>query len=330
MEIKFSFPRYPVDILFCMVLNILLLPLVLLNWEGTLRIIIGLPFILFIPGYTLVFALFPEKKTDHGIDVIERIALSLGLSLAVVPLIGLGLNYTIWGIRLEPVLFSLFFFNMGLGLIGVYRWYHLEHDKRFIIDVSIAFPKGENRLDKALTVILVITIVIAISLLVYAIVTPKTGEQFTEFYLLGPNGLADEYPRNLTVGEKANLIVGIINHEGKRMDYRVEVWLINQSYEYNSTTKENETIYYHMWYMDTLTVSLDNIPIDVEAEWTPQWEENFSFSINHTGNYKLAFLLYNDTLNQTYSKDIDYQDIAESKVDSAYRSLHIWVYVTER
>ena len=109
MKLKFSFPNYPIDIIICMIWSLILLPIALLDIEGAIRIILGLPFILFIPGYILVFSLFPEKKTDHGIDIIERIALSLGLSLAVVPLIGLGLNYTIWGIRLEPILFSLFF-----------------------------------------------------------------------------------------------------------------------------------------------------------------------------------------------------------------------------
>ena len=73
-----------------MIWSIILLPIVLLRIDDTLRIIIGLPFILFIPGYILVFALFPTKKS---VDIIERIALSFGLSIAIVPLIGLGLNY---------------------------------------------------------------------------------------------------------------------------------------------------------------------------------------------------------------------------------------------
>ena len=67
------------------------------------RIPLGLVMVLFVPGYTLIAALFPKKADLEGI---ERTALAFGLSIAVVPLIGLGLNYTPWGIRLEPVLFS--------------------------------------------------------------------------------------------------------------------------------------------------------------------------------------------------------------------------------
>ena len=89
---KISFTKYPADIILCMLWSLILLPTALLDVEGIIRVVLGLPFILFIPGYILVFTLFPAKKTDRGIDIIERVALSLGLSIAIVPLIGLGLN----------------------------------------------------------------------------------------------------------------------------------------------------------------------------------------------------------------------------------------------
>jgi len=37
------------------------------------------------------------RHTVEGIDGIERVALSFGLSIAIVPLIGLVLNFTPWG-----------------------------------------------------------------------------------------------------------------------------------------------------------------------------------------------------------------------------------------
>ena len=114
---KISFKNIPIDIVLCMLWSLISIPISLLNVEGILRVILGLPFILFIPGYILIFALFPNKKKDRGIDIIERIALSFGLSIAIVPLIGLGLNYTSWGIRLEPILLSIFIFIIGVGFI---------------------------------------------------------------------------------------------------------------------------------------------------------------------------------------------------------------------
>ena len=35
----------------------------------------------------------------------------------------------------------------------------------------------------------------------YVIITPKEGEKFTEFYILGPNGTASDYPTELKVGK---------------------------------------------------------------------------------------------------------------------------------
>jgi len=324
---KVSFDRYPVDIIVCMLWSTILLPVTLLNVEGTIRIILGLPFILFIPGYILIFALFPGKKTDQGIDIIERIALSFGLSIAVVPLIGLGLNYTEWGIRLEPILLSVFIFIMGIGTIALYRWYITAPDKRFIVSLDISLPKSENKLDRALTIILAIVIIIAMVSLVYVIATPKIGEKFTEFYILGPGDIADKYPRNLIMGENAGVTIGIVNHEYKTVNYTVEIWLINQSMYYNETENENLTVYHNMWFMDSLNTSLPHTDLDIEKEWTPQWEYIYTFNVSRNGSFKLAFLLFTEPT-EKYNHDEDYQDIAEQKINSAYRELHLWIATT--
>lgn len=67
--------------------------------EGPVRYVLGAFYVLFLPGYAAVEALYPR---GDEIGPLERLALSIGLSLAVVPLIGLALNYSPWGIRLEP------------------------------------------------------------------------------------------------------------------------------------------------------------------------------------------------------------------------------------
>ena len=76
-----------------------------------IRYVLGTIFVLWLPGYSFIKALFPEetqtKKASKPLDPIERIALSLGMSLALVPIVGLLLNYTPWGIRLTPIVLSL-------------------------------------------------------------------------------------------------------------------------------------------------------------------------------------------------------------------------------
>jgi len=326
VKMKISFNKFPVDIVLCILWSIILLPIALLDLEGIIRIILGLPFILFIPGYILVFVLFPSRKTDRGIDVIERIALSFGLSLAVVPLIGLGLNYTPWGIRLEPILLSIFAFVTCVGAIGIYRWNKINPDERYIISLDLSLPKSESRLDRTLTVMLAVSIIIAVVSLVYVVVTPKTGEKFTEFYLLGPNSRAEGYPRNLSVGENATVIIGVANHEYQTFGYTIEIWLINQTNDYNELENENETLYHHMWFLDKITTTLKHGEVNIEEPWHPQWEQNYTFNINKDGNFKLAFLLFKTTT-EDYSYDKDYKDTAEEKINSAYRDVNLQINV---
>jgi len=325
---RIRFEKYPIDILFCIAWSIIILPIATLNIEGIVRIVLGLPLILFIPGYVLIFTLYPTIKTDKGIDIIERIALSFGLSIAIVPLIALGLNYTPWGIRLQPLLLSLFIFIIGVGSIAVYRWTKTNTSERFTISLDLSLPKSKNKLDKALTIILVASIIIAVVSLVYVIIAPKAGEKFTEFYLLNTQRRAENYPTNLTLGEEASVIIGIENHEYQPITYTIEVWLINQTIVYNNTTQKNETLYTHAWFMNAVTVKLEYAPVESEAVWKPQWEYNYTFNINQKGEHlKLMFLLFT-TPTDTYNHDIDYKDIIVEKITNAYRETHIFVIVS--
>lgn len=70
-------------------LPLALLPPLRLN-ETQVRIILGLPLVLFLPSYALIATLFPRKG---DLDGIGRIALSFGLSIAITLLLGLALNY---------------------------------------------------------------------------------------------------------------------------------------------------------------------------------------------------------------------------------------------
>ena len=83
-----------------------------------LRYILGSVFVLYLPGSSLIELLYPRSGE---LSQLERLALSIGLSLALVPLVGLILNYTPWGIRLDPVFTSLSLLTIGLAGGAVYR-----------------------------------------------------------------------------------------------------------------------------------------------------------------------------------------------------------------
>jgi len=95
-------------------------PFVAVRW------VLGSIFVLFIPGYVTVEALFPRGRE---LDSIERFALSVGLSLALVPLVGLLLNYTPWGIRLTPIVISLTILTIGLAAIALARQYRISAER---------------------------------------------------------------------------------------------------------------------------------------------------------------------------------------------------------
>ena len=76
---------------------------------------------------------------------------------------------------------------------------------------------------RILSIILIVVILGAAGTLGYIIATPEVGERFTEFYILGLEGKAENYPKEMTVGEEASVIVGIINREHEVVTYRLEV-----------------------------------------------------------------------------------------------------------
>ena len=72
-----------------------------------LRIIFGSVFVLFLPGLVWTFVFFDRDE----IDVIERVALSFGLSIALVPLVVFYLNFG-FGLKIS-------FVNTSLTILGL-------------------------------------------------------------------------------------------------------------------------------------------------------------------------------------------------------------------
>jgi uncharacterized membrane protein len=244
--------------------------------------------VLFLPGYALIAALFPRK---NDLDGIERLALSFGLSIAVVPLIGLGLNFTSFGIRLVPLLISLSVFTLAMLMIAYYRRSKLSEEKRFEVPFSHIYSPIRNEIlnsnqgvDKILTIILIISILASIITLIYVIVTPKQGEKFTEFYILGDNGKAQGYPILMEAGKNSSVIVGITNHEYIPTNY-------------------------------TLGISLENVTLKkmhVQLMHNSTWKKKVFFTPEKTGKkLKLEFRLYK-----------------EDNFTAPYRDLHLWVNVS--
>ncbi|OPX72022.1 MAG: hypothetical protein A4E39_01717 [Methanoregulaceae archaeon PtaB.Bin152] len=280
--------------------------------ETPLRLILALPMVLFFPGYSLIAALFPGRGE---IDGLERLALSFGLSIAVVPLIGLVLNYTPFGIRLDPVVTSLVIFTLCMAVSAQVRRAGLPRSERFEVPFremwaalrAEFFPSESSRIDRALSAILLVAIVAAVATTVYVVVVPKEGEKFTEFYILGKEGKAADYPTDLRAGQAESIIIGVGNHEYRNVTYFVELHFVDQEFDpatNTSTVRSMERI--------------ASFPVTLMHNTTSQ--EQHTFSVNRTGGNQLKFLLFMD------EAPPDSLWGAE-RINQSYRDLHLWVRV---
>ncbi len=286
----FRFKKLPPDLLIMLLWVILTLVFVLTPFlsDTFVRTILGIPMVLFIPGYVLIAALFHRKDDLEGV---ERIALSFGLSIAVVPLLGLLLNFT-FGIRLIPILITLCFYTLILIFIAAYRRGKLPEEERFSVPfhkvyefINNEFNTPKTKTDMLLTGILIFSIALAIGMVYFVITTPKIGERFTEFYILDTAGKAENYPTELKYNTPAQILAGVVNHEYATTNYTVQIAL-------------DKEVLKDTWFM---------------LNHNETWENNISFIPDKQGaDLKLEFWLFK-----------------EDNFTAPYRELHLWVNMTE-
>lgn len=184
-----------------------------------LRIWLGLPLLTIFPGYILLSLILPHKD---DLTTFERWALSFTISLTLVPLIGLALNYASWGISQASVVIAVSAFTVIIAVAAAIRERLLPSPEKFLL--PLLFPiHGKDIYDKALSGVLTIVATSSVILLAHFILNPASGESFTEFYILGLANEAANYPRELKIGEETEVVIGVINREQSPASYRVEV-----------------------------------------------------------------------------------------------------------
>jgi uncharacterized membrane protein len=183
--------------------------------------VIGVIYVLFCPGYVLLAALFPGRR---DIDILERLAFGTGLSVVVLILIGLALNSTPWGVRLDAVLLSLTaFVVIGCG-IAYYRWRKLALQERFTLDLQFERTpwKDMSQDERIGLVALILLLVIVMGVTGYSASLIMTKDQYTQFYILGKEKTTESYPGDAVTDEPITITLHIANHEGGAVHYRIE------------------------------------------------------------------------------------------------------------
>jgi uncharacterized membrane protein len=188
---------------------------------------LGLVYVLFVPGYCLAAALFPQQG---DIDGVERIGISIGLSIAVVPLLALLLNSLPWGIRPWPILWAEYGASALFMAIALWRRSRLSIQ---VVDApALAWQprvwwRGLSALEKRIYMLIAGFSLLATLAAIWAFMIPAPNEFVTEFYILGKGGVAQDYPRQSMLGEQLSVTIGVKNREQEQHGYRIEVWAVD-------------------------------------------------------------------------------------------------------
>jgi uncharacterized membrane protein len=203
--------------------------------ESPLRAPLTVPLLVALPGYALLAVFFPRGTDDRTADDItdpERAVLSVAVSLAILPLVGLVLTVSPRGLDAIGTTLGLAVVTLVCAVAGAVRrggrpparletrperWWRRRGR---VLDT-------ESRREVALTVALVVGMVLAVAVTGAAVLSTDGGETFTGFYLLTADGdeLGAEYPAQFQANESTPLVVGIDNHEGEPATYSVVVQL---------------------------------------------------------------------------------------------------------
>ena len=206
-------------------------------------IVVEYLFIIFLPGYSIITIIFPRR---NDLKIIERLALSFILSIAITLLSGITLKYITSETILTSTIFFISMFTLFIQLVLFLRREQVsESFNSGLTELSKSFKSSFNaksQRNKIISIVLVIFIIFVISMTAYIIASPKEAEKYTEFYILGQDGMASNYPTNLTAGETGNVTVGIVNHEHSTVNYEMIIKLDNQTIgEKNITLSNNQT-----------------------------------------------------------------------------------------
>lgn len=192
--------------------------------QGQAIAFLGIFFLLFCPGYAFIGILFPAPRS---IPPLERIGLSFGTSLVLVPLLGIALNIIPFGLRTAaPVLLTLV---VLLTAIAMYRRRVEGRDPLWAAEFRAvrhrigAGVRPQPPASLLLTAGILIVSLVLIGNVGRFLVSPKVMEAFTEFYVAQETDQGVQIP-DLRLGPVPLTIV-VVNQESREVSYRVRVAL---------------------------------------------------------------------------------------------------------
>lgn len=236
--------EYPVDLAVVSVGALLAYAIVTTFQEGSvLRLLVTFPLALFLPGYALVSVLFPAsersaRKTTstpietrpRGINVVERVGLSFAVSIAIVPMVGIALPFTRWGLTTASIAAALVAITVVLAQLGVVRRLRTPKPERFVVSPLASFSRlrrDESAAATASSVLLVLAVGLAAGALLVGFLVPVSTGGYSELALYSEDEdgelVTGQIDDEIGAGETVSATVSIENQEGEETDYTVVV-----------------------------------------------------------------------------------------------------------
>ncbi len=192
--------------------------LALLDAPPMVRLPLGLLAVLVFPGYSLTIALLPRQD---DLDWIERLALSLGLSFAIISVLALVLNTTPWGLTPLALITAM---TAWTTLVSALAWSRSQggppHEDLSVFAKLAALYSSDRQ---AKLIFATLTGAIALAAVVLTLMLNTKVPPLTEFYLLGPDGLAENYPRTTRPGEEIAITAVVANRGEITATYEILV-----------------------------------------------------------------------------------------------------------
>ncbi len=312
--------QYPLDLLGVGLFLVVTALALLLEAGSVPRVVTSVIAICFLPGYVTTAALFPlcdrEESFRRGIEgprisLRERGALSIGLSVALVPIIALTIGRVTTGFSTRGTFLMIAGYTAVVGVLATYRRLRLPEAERLYVPVGawgselVDGVTTGSRISRVLTVALVCSVVLAGGTFAFAAATPVDGETYTDFHLLTDDEDGDYvsagYPEELERDEPVELAWGIESYEAETTEYTV-VTMIERVSEDDGQLTRIETAEVDR---TTTTVAPGEQEIVDQEVASPLVGENL----------RVSYYLYRGDATGTPSED------------TAYRHLHIWVDV---
>ncbi|EMA38957.1 DUF1616 domain-containing protein [Halobiforma nitratireducens] len=212
------------------------------------RAAVGVPLLFLAPGYAVVSLLFPRARgvdldeeaspwlvgQTQAISDVERAALAFGLSFAVVPLLGLGLTALSWELSTTTVVGTVAGFALLVTLLAAVRRVRVTPRERYSFGLErklgrlrAAIFGTSSPVTTAVNVVLVISVLLALTTVAYGLAVPQSGEQYTDLRLHtdAEDGeyVVGDLPDEVDPGDPLSFVATVENQEGEAMEYTAVV-----------------------------------------------------------------------------------------------------------